>query len=203
MMAEDDKLAPGQAEAETPQATESVDEKAELQKQAADLKDRYLRAVAEAENVRKRAEREVADARAYGIANFARDTVTAADNLGRVLEAIAPEARATADGTLKALLEGVELTEREFQKTLAKHGVKKLDPVGEKFDPNFHQAMFEVPDQNVPAGMVVQVVQTGYAIGDRVLRPALVGVSKGGSKVPPKEQASNNGKSGEDVGQAN
>lgn len=194
-MAEDDKLAPAQTDAEAAQTPESVDEKAELQKQVADLRDRFLRAVAETENVRKRAEREIADARSYGIANFARDTVTAADNLGRVLEAIAPDARATADDTLKALLEGVELTEREFQKTLAKHGVKKLDPTGEKFDPNFHQAMFEVPDPNVPAGMVVQVVQTGYAIGDRVLRPALVGVSKGGTKLSP-ESFSGNGKSG-------
>lgn len=184
-MPEDEKLAPEQVAADAPPPADEADEKAVLQKQVADLKDRFLRAVAETENVRKRAEREVADARAYGIAGFARDAINVADNLARVLEAIEPDARASADATLKALLEGVELTEREFQKTLLKHGVKKLDPVGEKFDPNFHQAMFEVPDQNVPAGMVVQVVQTGYAIGDRVLRPALVGVSKGGSKMAP------------------
>jgi molecular chaperone GrpE len=176
-------------------APEPANENAELQKQLADMRDRYLRAAAETENVRKRAEREVADARSYAIANFARDAITVADNLGRTLEAVAPEDRASSDAALKALLEGVELTEREFQKTLAKHGVKKLDPVGEKFDPNFHQAMFEVPDQNVPAGMVVQVVQTGYAIGDRVLRPALVGVSKGGSKTAA-EPLSDNGKPG-------
>jgi molecular chaperone GrpE len=194
MMAEDDKLAPGQADAESP-PMEPVDEIAELQKQLSALKDRYLRAAAETENVRKRADREVADARSYAIANFARDAITVADNLGRVLEAAVADPKAAADPALKALLEGVELTEREFQKTLTKHGVKKLDPVGEKFDPNFHQAMFEVPDQNVPAGMVVQVVQTGYAIGDRVLRPALVGVSKGGSKVSA-EPLTGNGKPG-------
>ncbi len=195
-MAEDDKLEPAE---EAPLA-EQPDEKAELKKQLADMRDRYLRAAAETENVRKRAEREIADARSYGIAGFARDAIAVADNLNRTLEAVAADARTTADGTLKALLDGVELTEREFQKTLAKHGVRQLDPTGEKFDPNFHQAMFEVPDQNVPAGIVVQVVQTGYAIGDRVLRPALVGVSKGGSKVPPKEQSAGN--NGEDVGQA-
>lgn len=181
MMPDDNKLESTQSAPEP--AEQPVDEKAELQKQVDELKDRYLRAVAETENVRKRAEREIVDARSYAIANFARDAVTVADNLARTLEAVTAEARAAADETLKALLEGVELTEREFQKTLARHGVRKLDPAGEKFDPNFHQAMFEVPDQNVPAGMVVQVVQTGYAIGDRVLRPALVGVSKGAAKT--------------------
>lgn len=157
-----------------------------------ELRDKFLRAVAEADNIRKRAERDVADARAYGIAGFARDALSIADNLSRALDAIGPEARATADGTLKALLEGVELTHREMQNILQKHGVRALDPQGEKFDPNFHQAMFEVPDPQVPAGTVVQVVQTGYAIGDRVLRPAMVGVSKGGAKAPstPEQVAS-------------
>jgi len=150
-----------------------------------ELRDKFLRAVAETDNVRKRAEREVAEARTYGIANFAREVIGVADNLSRALEAIPPEARASADETLKALLDGVDLTSRELNKALQKQGIRTLDPVGEKFDPNFHQAMFEIPDANVPAGMVVQVVQTGYAIGDRVLRPALVGVSKGGPKVAP------------------
>ena len=150
-----------------------------------ELRDKFLRAVAETDNVRKRAEREVAEARTYGIANFAREVIGVADNLSRALEAIPPEARASADETLKALLDGVDLTSRELNKALQKQGIRTLDPVGEKFDPNFHQAMFEIPDANVSAGMVVQVVQTGYAIGDRVLRPALVGVSKGGPKVAP------------------
>jgi len=155
-----------------------------------ELRDKFLRAVAETDNVRKRAEREVAEARVYGIANFARDVIGVADNLSRALEAIGPEARAGADETLTALLDGVDLTKRELEKALAKHGIRPLDPQGEKFDPNFHQAMYEVPDASAPPGVVVQVVQTGYAIGDRVLRPALVGVSKGGSRSPAQNGAS-------------
>jgi molecular chaperone GrpE len=147
-----------------------------------ELRDKYLRAAAETENVRRRAEREIADARAYGIAAFAREVIGVADNLARALDAIDSDARAGAEGTLKALLDGVELTQRELQKALEKQGVRRLDPKGERFDPNFHQAMFEVPDTEAPPGTVVQVVQTGYAIGDRVLRPALVGVAKGGIK---------------------
>jgi molecular chaperone GrpE len=154
-----------------------------------ELRDKFLRAVAETDNVRKRAEREVAEARAYGIANFARDTIGVADNLARALDAIAPEARANADETLKALLDGVDLTRRELSKTLKKHGVRELDPKGEKFDPNFHQAMYEVPDPEAAAGTVVQVMQTGYAIGERVLRPALVAVAKGGAKAGAGEAA--------------
>jgi molecular chaperone GrpE len=154
-----------------------------------ELRDKFLRAVAETDNVRKRAEREVAEARAYGIANFARDTIGVADNLARALDAIAPEARANADETLKALLDGVDLTRRELRNTLKKHGVRELDPKGEKFDPNFHQAMYEVPDPEAAAGTVVQVMQTGYAIGDRVLRPALVAVAKGGAKAAEREPA--------------
>ena len=155
-----------------------------------ELRDKFLRAVAETDNVRKRAEREVAEARAYGIADFARDVIGVADNLSRALEAIGPEARAGADESLKALLDGVDLTKRELEKALAKHGVRALDPQGEKFDPNFHQAMYEVPDASAAPGLVVQVLQTGYAIGDRVLRPALVGVSKGGSRSPVRNGAS-------------
>lgn len=157
-----------------------------------ELRDRFLRAAAETDNVRKRAERDVADARAYGITSFARDVLSVADNLSRALEAIGEDARINAEGTLRSLLDGVELTRREMQNILKKHGVRELDPKGEKFDPNFHQAMYEVPDPQVPAGTVVQVVQTGYAIGDRVLRPAMVGVSKGGAKAPSApEQAAN------------
>lgn len=143
-----------------------------------ELRDKYLRAVAEAENVRKRAEREVAEARVYGNALFARDILGVADNLARVLEAMSPEERVDATGTLKALLDGVELTQRELHKVLEKHGIRQLDPLGEKFDPHFHQAMFDVPTAEVPAGTVVKVVQNGYAFGDRMLRPALVAVAK-------------------------
>jgi molecular chaperone GrpE len=137
------------------------------------------------ENLRKRTAREVADARTYGITGFARDVLDIADNLQRALDALPADVRANADQGLKALIEGVELTERSLLNTLEKNGVKKFDPAGQKFDPNFQQAMYEVPDASVPSGTVVQVVQTGYMIGERVLRPALVGVSKGGAKVAP------------------
>jgi molecular chaperone GrpE len=151
-------------------------------KEAAEARDKMLRTLAEMENLRKRTAREVSDARAYGISGFARDVLDIADNLQRALDAVPAEAKAAADPGLKALIEGVELTERSLLNTLEKNGVKKFDPSGEKFDPNFQQAMYEVPDPTVPAGTVVQVVQAGYMIGDRVLRPALVAVSKGGAK---------------------
>jgi molecular chaperone GrpE len=153
-----------------------------LAKEAADARDKMLRTLAEMENLRKRTAKEVTDARTYGVTGFARDVLDIADNLQRALDAVPAEARATADPGLTSLIEGVELTERSLHNTLEKYGVKRLDPSGSKFDPNFHQAMYEVPDASVPAGTVVQVVQAGYTIGDRVLRPALVGVSKGGAK---------------------
>src|SRR5262249_47290462 len=137
---------------------------------------------AEMENLRKRTEREVADVRAYGVASFARDVLGVADNMRRAFEAIGPELRASEDAGIKSLIDGVELTERELLKVLEKHGVRRFEPKGEKFDPNVHQAMFEVPDPSTPAGTVVQVIQAGYMLGDRVLRPALVGVAKGGPK---------------------
>jgi molecular chaperone GrpE len=154
-------------------------------REAADLKDRLLRALAEMENLRRRTEKQVADERVYGIASFARDMLAVADNMRRALEAVTPELRATADTGVKALIEGVDLTERELLKVLEKHGVMKLEPLGAKFDPNLHQAMYEVPDPSVPPGTVVQVMQAGYTIGERVLRPALVAVAKGGVKPAP------------------
>ena len=156
-----------------------------LVKEATESRDKMLRTLAEMENLRKRTAREVADARAYGITGFARDILEIADNLQRALDAIPAEAKETADPGIKAFIEGVELTERSLLNTLEKNGVKKFDPMGEKFDPNFQQAMFEVPDASVPSGTVVQVVQAGYMIGERILRPALVGVSKGGAKAAP------------------
>ena len=158
-----------------------------LAKEAADARDKMLRTLAEMENLRKRTTREVVDARAYGIAGFARDVLDIADNLQRALDAVPVEARDAADPGLKALIEGVELTERSLLNALEKNGVKKFDPSGEKFDPNFQQAMYEVPDASVPSGTVVQVVQAGYMIGERILRPALVGVSKGGAKAAASE----------------
>ncbi len=158
---------------------------------ATELRDRLLRTLAEMENLRKRTEREVTDARVYGVASFARDVLGVADNMRRALDAVAPELRASAQSGVKALIDGVELTERELAKALEKNGVRQFTPQGEKFDPNLHQAMFEVPDASVPAGSVVQVVQPGYMIGERVLRPALVGVSKGGPKVAPASRVNN------------
>jgi len=157
-----------------------------LVKEATEARDKMLRTLAEMENLRKRTAKEVADARAYGITGFARDILDIADNLQRALDAIPAEAKETADPGIKAFIEGVELTERSLLNTLEKNGVKKFDPSGEKFDPNFQQAMYEVPDPSVPPGTVVQVVQAGYMIGERVLRPALVAVSKGGVKVEAK-----------------
>lgn len=151
-----------------------------LTKELSEAKDRTLRTLAEMENLRKRTAKEVSDARTYGITGFARDVLDIADNLQRALDAVPAEAKAAADPGLKALIEGVEITERSLLATLEKNGVKKFDPAGEKFDPNFQQAMFEIPDSSVAPGTVVQVVQAGYTIGDRVLRPALVGVAKKG-----------------------
>jgi molecular chaperone GrpE len=155
-----------------------------LEAEKSELKDRLLRTMAEMENLRRRSEREVADARSYAISKFASDMLGVADNMGRALSSVPAEARASGDPSVKALLEGAELTEREMLRALEKHGVKRIDPKGERFDPHFHQAMFEVPDPSVPAGTVSQVVQVGYKIGDRVLRPAMVGVAKGGPRAP-------------------
>jgi molecular chaperone GrpE len=154
-----------------------------LQQENAGLKDRLLRALAEMENLRRRTEREVADAKTYGVSSFARDVLGVADNLRRALDHLPAEARESADAATKSLIEGVEVTERDFLSRLTRHGVKKLEPQGERFDPNVHEALFEVPDESVPAGTVVQVIESGYTIGDRVLRPAKVGVSKGGPKA--------------------
>ena len=158
---------------------------------AAEFKDKLLRTLAEMENLRKRTEREVAEARIYGNAGFARDVLAVADNMQRALDAIEPELRA-GDAKVTSLIEGVELTERELLKVLEKHGVTKFSPQGEKFDPNVQQAMYEVPDSDVPPGHVAQVIQAGYMLGDRVLRPALVAVSKA-AKTPPSSANDNSG----------
>ena len=166
-----------------------------LNAENAALKDRVLRTLAEMENLRRRTEREVADAKTYGVSAFARDMLNVVDNLSRALESLPEEARAKADEMVKSFADGVELTARdaaaggppwpaaEIAHHLARHGVKKLEPQGEKFDPNFHQAIFEAPDETLPSGTVTKVVQSGWTIGDRVLRPAMVGVSKGGPKA--------------------
>jgi molecular chaperone GrpE len=172
------------AESEDPTALEQVDPVVEAKREAAEFKDKLLRTLAEMENLRKRTEREVLDARLYGIAGFARDVLAVADNMHRALEAIGPELRESADAKVKALIEGVELTERELLKTLEKNGVKKFSPQDEKFDPNVHQAMYEIPTSDLLPGQVAEVIQAGYMIGDRVLRPAMVAVSKAVQKTP-------------------
>jgi molecular chaperone GrpE len=151
----------------------------------AELKDRALRALADMENMRRRAEREAADARTYALTNFSRDLLSVVDNLERALTSVTDEQKVTGGEALKTMTEGVDLTARDLVSVLSRHGVKRLDPKSEKFDPNFHQAMFEAPDDSVPSGHVVQVVQSGWKIGERVLRPALVGVSKGAPKTAP------------------
>ncbi len=171
---------PQAAEAPAPGA-----DAATLAKEAADYKDRLLRTLAEMENLRRRTEREVADTRQYAVANFARDLLGVADNMQRALDTLSADFRDQADPVVKSHIEGVELTERELVKVMEKHGIKRFDPQGQKFDPNLHQAMLQVPDPSVPDGTVVQVMQPGYMIADRVLRPALVGVSKGGPKAAP------------------
>ena len=177
--------------AETAPSAEAIDP-TDHARVAAEYKDKLLRVLAEMENLRRRTAREIADTRAYGISAFARDILAVADNRERALAALDAEIREKADAGVKALLDGVELTERELKKVLEKHGVKKFEPLGEKFDPNLHQAMFEMPDPSRPAGTVAQVVQPGYMIGERVLRPALVAVAKGGPKASAEAPANDN-----------
>lgn len=145
----------------------------------AQLSDQLLRTLAEMENLRRRTEREVGDARVYAVTNFARDMLTIGDNLRRALDAIPEQERNNCNSALGTLLDGVEMTEREFLNILEKHKIRRIEPINERFDPNFHQAMFEVHSNESPAGTVAQIIQAGYVIGERVLRPALVGVSKG------------------------
>ncbi|MEM9592039.1 MAG: nucleotide exchange factor GrpE [Pseudomonadota bacterium] len=149
-----------------------------------DMRDKLLRTMADMENLRRRTEREKEDTSRYAISNFARDVLSIGDNLRRVIEHV-PAEEAEKDSALKSFLEGVELTERELLKMMEKHGVTRLEPLGQRFDPNQQQAMYEVPTTDVPEGTVVEVMQAGFTIGDRVLRPALVAVSKGGPKAPP------------------
>ena len=162
--------------------TPEIDPMEAIRAENGELRDRFLRLAAEMDNLRRRTERDVKDAKAYSVSGFARDMLAVSDNLRRALDAIPAEARASADQGLTALIEGVEMTERSMLSTLERHGVRKIDAEGQKFDPNFHQAMFEIPNPDVPNNTVVQVVQAGFVIGDRVLRPAMVGVAMGGRK---------------------
>jgi molecular chaperone GrpE len=162
---------------------------AELKAENSDLRDKLLRAIAEMENFRRRAEREKSDVMKYAVTEFARDIVSIGDNLRRAIEAVQKEAVEN-DPALKTLVEGVEVTERELLKVFERHGVTRFDPLGEKFDPHVHEAMIKVDVPNVPAETVVQVLQAGYKISDRVLRPAAVIVAKGGQVAaqPPQDR---------------
>jgi molecular chaperone GrpE len=173
--APEDEFAP---DTETPETAE--DTLAAARAEAAQLKDQLLRAMAETENTRRRAQRDRDDAQKYGISNFAREVLAVADNLRRALEAI-PAETLQSDEALKTLFDGVAATERQLEAALGKQQIQRIWPEGERFGSNFHQAMFEVPDSGKPAGTVVQVLQAGYKIHDRLLRPALVGVAKGGA----------------------
>ena len=175
-------VTPIESEAEgASQETRAADLEAEL----AEYKDRLLRALAETENVRRRAQREREDASKYAIAGFAKDLLSAADNLRRALESL-PESEAK-DKRTRSLLAGVAATERELLGVFERHGIKRIDPKGEVFDHNLHQAIFEAERPDHPAGSVVEVLQPGYVLHDRLLRPAMVGVAKGGPK--PSEPA--------------
>jgi molecular chaperone GrpE len=149
------------------------------------LRDQRLRALAETENIRRRAEREKKESELYGITKFARDMVSIADNFSRALAACPPDIRAAADPQVKAVLDGVEATDRQLIATLERHGVKPVSTEDGKFDPNLHQAIAEVPGNGKPAGSIVDVVQSGYMIGDRLLRPAMVTVAKRGEAPAP------------------
>ena len=160
--------------AEAPAEAPATARAAALEAEIAEARERLLRLAAEMENLRRRTERETADARQYAVSGFARDLLPVVDNLRRAVESAAP----AGDAPVNPLVEGVEMTERELLRVLQRHGVRRLDPLGQKFDPHQHQAMFEIETADVPPGAVAQVAQPGYALGERVLRPALVAVAK-------------------------
>ena len=185
---EDAPLEPAD-DAASPEMVPAAQVKAALEA-AADFKDKMLRTLADMENLRRRTEREVAEARLYGVTGFAREVLAVADNMHRTLAAIGPELRA--DPNVNTLVEGVELTERELLKALEKHGVKKFSPDGEKFDPNFHQAVYESTDGSAAPGHIAQVIQAGFMIGERVLRPAMVAVAKAPPRQAPAAASNDN-----------
>lgn len=203
-MAEGAQSAPGKEGAPLEDVSALATKLDELNAQKADLTDRLVRAHAEIQNLHKRLEREREETSKYAIAKFARDTVAVADNFERAILSV-PEEVLSDNPVLKSLLDGVTMTEREFLNVLEKHGVVRVDPKGEPFDPHKHQAMMEQEDTSVPAGTVLQVFQQGYMIGDRVLRPAMVVVAKGGPKAAPAsvEATQRSGTSDQPEGPAN
>ncbi len=183
------EMAPDEADSD-----EEAEDEEDGSDDAVELKNQLLRALAETENVRRRAKKDIADAGRYGIANFARDMLSVSDNMARALESIPDEAREESD-IVKALAEGVEMTARELATALERHDIKQVNPLGEKFDYNLHQAMFEAPATGQPDGTIIEVVQAGFVIGDRLLRPAMVGVAK--AAPPPEDKNGSNGDGGE------
>lgn len=175
--------APQGAETAAPPAPPSEERVAALEAEVAALKDQALRAMAETENVRRRAQREKEDASKYAVSSFAKDLLAVSDNLRRALEAAPADLQETND-VLKSLAVGVEATERQLLAAFDRHGVKKLQAVGQPFDPNFHQVMFEIENTGKPAGTVVQELQAGYVLNGRLLREAMVGVAKAGAEEP-------------------
>ena len=172
-----DSEAPPAVPGDDAPAAASADALAASQAEAAALKDQLLRALAETENVRRRAQRDREEAGKYAITAFARELVGVADNLRRAITAIPPEALAN-DEALKNLAAGVELTERQLLTAFERFQLRKIEPLGEKFDSNLHQAMFELPAEGQPTGTVLQVLQPGYVLHDRLIRPAMVAVAK-------------------------
>ncbi len=172
------------AEEDNPVEEQQDDKLARAAREIADLKDRLLRAVAETENLRRRSDREKADAANYAMTAFARDLLGVSDNLRRALDSVPADTELSDNA--KTLVEGIEMTERELLNMLERHNIRKIDPMGEKFSHDLHQALFEIPDTGEEDGTIVQVMQVGYKIKDRLLRPAMVGVAKG-SKQPPVE----------------
>lgn len=170
------EASPETAAAESPEARIQV-----LEAELAQIRDQHLRALADMENLRRRAQREVEDAGRYAVTKFARDVLAVSDNLERAAQAVPPEKRGD-DPLVDQLAQGVDMTLSSFRQTLETHGIRRVDPLGERFDSKLHQAMMEVEDRTKPAGTVVQVLQTGYVIADRLLRPAMVAVSRGGPK---------------------
>jgi molecular chaperone GrpE len=182
---------PQQPQGASAQADKSLQEVvAALKAEVEGLKDRWLRAHAEVENIRKRAEREREEAAKYAITKLAKDIVGVGDNFQRCIDAV-PAGAAEKDATLKSFLEGVTMTERELLNVLDRHGIKRQQPMNEPFNPHLHQAVMQVPRTDVPNGTVVEVYQAGYTIEDRVLRPAMVGVAQGGPK--PSDAANGGG----------
>jgi molecular chaperone GrpE len=188
--AEAEAAAPAPADAPAPDAV-PTDRLVELEAEVARLKNEVLYARADTENVRRRLEQQAEDRGKYAVGQFAKDVLSVADNLRRALDAVPPAAREGND-IANTLTVGVEMTERELLGTFERYGVRQVGALGTRFDPNFHQAMMEMEDTTQPEGTVVMVMQQGYQIHDRLLRPALVAVSKGGSKTPPGEQLDTN-----------